>query len=114
MKIKRTYISPFCGKGNGEDPGPPSWLRMRLRGADNDAHNHGYNQKTWADLEECRGNPFFLGFSFFNLFEANHFSRGTQCNRHKNVHVLWVWSDVALSRKCLGPPVLFLNFTDRS
>ena len=47
--------------------------------------------------------PFLLSF-FFLFFEVNHF-RMILCNRHKDVHVLWVWSDVAPSTKIFRPPL---------
>ena len=31
--------------------------------------------------------------------------RVISCNHSKDVHVLWVWSDVALSPKCFRPPL---------
>ena len=59
-------MSPFCGKGNGEDPGPPSWLRMRLRGADNDAHNHhGLQSINMGGFRGVPRRPLFARIFFF-------------------------------------------------
>ena len=57
-----------------------------------------------------RGGPrgtrltFYLGFIFF-FFNFLNGIRVILCNRKKDFHVLWIWSDVALPPKCFRPPL---------
>ena len=52
-----------------------------------------------------------LFFSEFIVFLKVTVFRVVLCNHPKDVHVLWVWSEVELSPKLFFGP-LFLNFLD--